>query len=263
MITGELSLRLTNINGRMLFEKSYVRGAFKLGKPVFRNGIPLYYLLHVGGGYISGDHYTQQIELLNDTTLYLTTQAATKVYKGTKPAVVSTTIKLGENSHLSLLQDPLILYENATFHQITNIDLAATSTLYYSEIITPGWSESSQPFLYHEFFSDFTASKAGKLFYVDRLCWEKGEQSTMLHLGNYTHYGTYLCVEVLPISFIEQLYLMERNDSQIGISMLKEEGGFVMKVIANQTQIIEEVFQEVDTMLRLRKSEKPLLLRKY
>lgn len=262
MITGEISLRLSNIQGRMLFEKSFVRGAFKLGKPVWRNGVPLYYLLHVGGGYISGDHYKQNIQLLNNTTLYLTTQAATKVYKGTKPAVVSTKIQIGENSHLTFLQDPLILYENATFHQLTEVELAATSTFYYSEMITPGWSKSTEPFLYNEFYSDFTVKKAGKLFYVDRLWWRKGEQPTMLHLGEYTHYGTYLCIESLPATFIEQLSGIESDDCQIGISLLKEDG-FVMKVVANQTQIIESVFQQVDNALRERKCEKPLLLRKY
>ena len=262
MITGELSLRLINNKGRMLFEKSYVQGAFKLGKPVWRNGVPLYYLLHVGGGYVSGDQYRQQIELLDHTSLYLTTQAATKVYKGQKPAIVSTTIKIGEDSHLSFLQDPLILYENATYHQFTEIELAATSTFYYSEIITPGWSASAKPFLYNELYSDFTVKRDGKLFYVDRLYWGDGIQPAMLQLDSYTHYGTYLCIESLPSSFMEQLYQIEKVDCQIGISKLKEEG-FVLKIIANQTQTIEAVFQEVDTLLRARKYEKPLLLRKY
>ena len=262
MITGELSLRLINNQGRMLFEKSYVRGALKLGKPVWREGVPLYYLLHVGGGYVSGDRYSQQIELLDHTSLYLTTQAATKVYKGQKPAIVSTVIKIGEGSHLSFLQDPLILYENATFHQFTQIELTATSTLYYSEIITPGWSESAQPFLYNELYSDFIVKRDGQLFYVDRLCWGGGIQPMMLQLDTYTHYGTYLCIEPLPSSFVEQLSQIEQVDCQIGLSKLKD-AGFVLKIIAKQTQTIEAVFQEVDTLLRARKCEKPLLLRKY
>jgi urease accessory protein len=263
MITGELSLRLINNQGRMVFEKSYVRGALKLGKPVWRNGVPLYYLLHVGGGYVSGDQYSQQIELLDHTSLYLTTQAATKVYKGQNPAIVSTNIKIGEGSHLSFLQDPLIMYENATFHQFTEIELAPTSTLYFSEIITPGWSASANPFLYNELYSDFSIKRDGKLFYVDRLCWGGGIQPTMLQLDSYSHYGTYLCIESsLPSSFIDQLYQIEKVDCQIGLSKLKEEG-FVLKIIANQTQTIEAIFQEVDTLLRNRKGEKPLLLRKY
>ena len=262
MMTGELSLRVINNQGRMFFEKSYARGALKLGKPVWCNGVPLYYLLHVGGGYVSGDRYSQKIELLDHTALYLTTQAATKVYKGHEPAIVSTTIKIGEGSHLSFLQDPLILYENATFHQITEIELTPTSTLYFSEIITPGWSASAKPFLYNELYSNFVVKIDGKLFYVDRLCWGGGIQPTMLQLDSYTHYGTYLCIESLPSSFVDQLYQIEKVDCQIGISKLKEEG-FVLKIIAKQTQTIETVFQEVDTMLRARKHEPPLVLRKY
>ena len=261
MKTGELRLRLKNINGRMLFEESYVRGAFKLGKPLWRNGIPLYYLLHVGGGYISGDTYTQEIELLDHTSLYLTTQAATKVYKGVVPAVVSTKIKVGEHSHLSLLQDPLILYEHATFHQTTEVELADTSTFYYSEIITPGWSPQKELFTYKELYNQFSIRRGGKLFYLDRLFWQNGQQ-TLLQLGTYTHYGSYICIEQLPASFFDQLNELTDEQCEIGYSKLDKEG-FVLKVVAHQTQHIEDVFQKVDDLLRLRKMEKPLHLRKY
>lgn len=261
MKTGELRLRLKNINGRILFEESYVRGAFKLGKPLWRNGVPLYYLLHVGGGYISGDIYTQDIELLDHTSLYLTTQAATKVYKGVVPAVVSTKIKIGEHSHLSLLQDPLILYEHATFHQTTEVELADTSTFYYSEIITPGWSPQKELFTYKELYNQFSIRRGGKLFYLDRLFWQNRQQ-TLLQLGTYTHYGSYICIEQLPTSFFDQLNELTDEQCEIGYSKLDKEG-FVLKVVAHQTQHIEAVFQKVDDLLRLRKKEDPLHLRKY
>lgn len=262
MSTGELRLRLKNVNGRMLFEESYARGAFKLGKPVWRNGIPLYYLLHVGGGYVSGDTYTQQIELLDNTRLYLTTQAATKVYKGTTPAVVSTSIKLGEHSHLSLLQDPLILYEHATFHQMTTIELAKTSTIYYSEIMTPGWSPTKEPFTYKELYTELAIRRDGKLFYIDRLCWEKGQQQQLLQLGNYTHYGSFVCVDKLADSFYNELHKVTHLECEIGYSQLDKEG-FVLKIAAKETQHIENVFQRIDDLLKVTKQEQPLRLRKY
>lgn len=261
MNTGELRLRLKNVNGRMLFEESYVRGAFKLGKPVWQGGIPLYYLLHIGGGYVSGDTYTQQIELLENTRLYLTTQAATKVYKGTIPAVVSTNIKLGEHSHLSLLQDPLILYEHATFHQTTTIELAKTSTLYYSEIITPGWSPSKELFTYKELYTEMAIRRDGKLFYLDRLSWQKGQQQ-LLQLGDYTHYGTLICIEQLPETFYDQLHDITHPHCEMGYSQLNK-AGFVLKIAAKETQHIENIFQRIHDLLTLTKHEQPLRLRKY
>ena len=261
MTTGELRLRLKNVNGRMLFEESYVRGAFKLGKPVWQGGIPLYYLLHVGGGYVSGDTYTQQIELLENTRLYLTTQAATKVYKGTTPAAVSTSIKLGEHSHLSLLQDPLILYEHAMFHQTTAIELAQTSTLYYNEIITPGWSPTKELFTYKELYTELVIRRDGKLFYIDRLCWQKGQQQ-LLQLGNYTHYGSFICIENLADTFYDELHHITHSHCEIGYSKLNKEG-FVLKIAAKETQHIESVFQRIDDLLRRSKHEQPLRLRKY
>lgn len=262
MTTGELRLKVQNIKNRMVFRESYVSGAFKLGKPVWRNGIPLYYLLHVGGGYVSGDTYTQNIELLDKTTLYLTTQAATKVYKGNRPAIVQTTIKVGEQSHLSLLQDPLILYENAVFHQKTTVQLSESSTFYFSEIITPGWSPSKEPFQYKELYSDLSIVRNGTLFYVDRLFWQKNMQTQFLQMGLFSHYGTFLCIEQLPTSFYETLDRMEMQGIEVGYSKLQK-NGFVLKVAANDTQCIEALFQQVDDLLRKQNNLEPLRLRKY
>lgn len=262
MTTGELKLRLINKAGRMVAEESFVSGAFKLGKPIWYDDVPLYYLIHVGGGYLSGDSYTQQIELLENTALYLTTQAATKVYKGTIPATMTTMIQLGEQSHLSLLQDPLILYENANYYQKTFVELAETSTFYYSEIITPGWSASQKSFLYDELRMHFEIKKAGKYLYIDRLYWTKGAQQTMLHLDRFTHYGTYVCIEQLPAEFYEWLESWEMPHCSIGVSTI-ENAGFVCKIVATHTQAIEHAFSHLDDAIRKNTNKVQIALRKY
>lgn len=262
MTTGEMRLRLKNKGGRMVAEEGYVSGAFKLGKPIWHDHIPLYYLIHVGGGYLSGDTYIQQIELLENTALYLTTQAATKVYKGTIPATMTTNIQLGENSHLTLLQDPLILYENASYHQKTFVELADTSSFYYSEIITPGWSATQKPFLYDELRMHFEIKRAGKYLYMDRLYWTKGVQQTMLHLHQFTHYGTYLCIEQLPVEFYEWLENWEMPHCSIGVSTI-ENVGFVCKIVSTHTQAIEHAFSQLDEAIRKSTKKLPISLRKY
>lgn len=262
MITGELRLRVKNKAGRMIADEGYVSGAFKLGKPIWYDSIPLYYLLHVGGGYLSGDTYTQKIELLENASLYLTTQAATKVYKGTLPATMGTNITLGEYSHLSLLQDPLILFENATYHQKTFVELDTTSTFYFSEIITPGWSATHKPFMYHEFMSHFQIKRAGKLLYIDRLHWTRGAQQSMTQLDCYTHYGTYLCIEGLPLEFYEWLENWTMPDCIIGISTI-DNAGFVCKIVGTHTQAIEHAFSKLDDYVRESTQKLLLTLRKY
>lgn len=262
MTTGELRLKVKNVHNRMLFDESYVSGAFKLGKPIWCDGIPLYYLLHVGGGYVSGDEYVQQIELRDHTTLYLTTQAATKVYKGDHPAKVHSNIKIGQHSHLSLLQDPIIMYENAMFHQHTVVELTKTSTFYFSEIITPGWSPSKEPFQYKELYSELRIKRDGKLCYADRLFWQRDMQPQYLQLADYSHYGTFLCIEALPTTFFEAFEQWQTPGVEIGYSLLQDYG-FVLKIAAFDTQQIEAIFQQLDDLLRAEKCREPLRLRKY
>ena len=261
MTTGELRLTVRRQEDRHIFEESYFSGAFKLSKPLNKNGVPLYYLLHVGGGYVSGDEYRQTFHLLSKAALYLTTQSATKVYKGKVPARQETIIKLEEDSHLTLLQDPVILYENAIFHQITHVHLGENSTFHYSEIFTPGWSAEGKHFTYRELYSDFQLMLNGKKLLVDRLRFN-GQQRSVIQLADYTHYGTYICINQVPDCVFEQLISFKIEDVCLGFSKIQQYG-FTVKVLAYSTGQIEKVIADIDALVRREIGMSPLSIRKF
>ena len=261
MNVGTVNLCIKNERGRFIASQAYCDGAFKLGKAQFLEGVPLYYLIHVGGGYVSGDRYEQVITCEEAASLYLTTQAATKVYKGLQPAFVETTIQIKENAHLSLIQDPLILFENAKFHQQITVSLNTGSTFAYTEILTPGWSPTNTPFQYTEYVTNFQLKMNEKLLYMDRLVLQKGMQQTFLQFNQYSHYGTYLCIDSLDEDFYEWLEGYKYQYEQMGISAI-DEHGFVCKMLAHRTQHIEEAFQQLDEKIRSVKNRPRLLIRK-
>ena len=84
----------------------------------------------------------------------------------------------------------------------------------------------------------------------------------MLQFGDYSHYGSYVCIEQLPATFYDALAKLTGTDCTIGFSKINNHG-FVLKILAYQTQVIEAVLIEVDKKVRAIKEIEPLLLRKY
>ena len=91
---------------------------------------PFVYMLHVGGGYVSGDKYKTMITVEKNAQLTATTQSATKVYKTPNEAVLQETcITLEEQAIMEYIPDPLILYENAAFVQEITVHMAQKTLL--------------------------------------------------------------------------------------------------------------------------------------
>nr|WP_277735855.1 hypothetical protein [Priestia megaterium]WEZ38957.1 hypothetical protein P5636_01370 [Priestia megaterium DSM 319] len=60
--TGYLELRAERNSERTVIKDTYHYGAFKVARPIYMTSeSPFVYMLHVGGGYVSGDKYKTMI----------------------------------------------------------------------------------------------------------------------------------------------------------------------------------------------------------
>ncbi|WP_110928997.1 urease accessory protein UreD [Bacillus massiliglaciei] len=254
-LTGKLVLKAAEKNGRTILTDTYFDGAFKLSRPVFFDDqVPTYFLIHVGGGYVSGDTYHQSFHLEEGAELTLTTQSAAKVYKTTGgPARQHTDIYLGQDSFLTLLQDPVIAFEHARYAQETAVRMEKGSGLILTDIFTPGWSEDRREFSYDWIRSRMDVFYEGKRIIYDNLVLQREDLlSSMLQLEGFTHYGSLLFIhEELNETVMEMIWGKAESFQGIraGMSRLTV-NGFFLRILANQTQVIEKAFSECETILR-------------
>jgi urease accessory protein len=128
------------------------------------------------------------------------------------------------------------------------------STLLYSDILTPGWSQDARWFQYGEIRSWFTVYVDGKLGVYDHLCLRPDEQFVGLgRMEGYTHYGSMM---VLGRPTTSQLLkqLADVTDAhchscRVGISA-PAIPGFVVRVLAHSTETIEQLFHFIRRMIR-------------
>lgn len=261
---GVLSIEAARSGLKTVIRDQFFNGVLKTTRPVYQQATPLMYIIHVGGGYVKGDHYETSVKLDESSTLALTTQASTKVYKtpGGK-ASQSFQAKLERDSCLLLRQDPLIVYEDGCFHQKVEFDMADTAHLVYSDLVTPGWSADEKLFSYEEIRSDLTVYLNGRAAVKDRVLFQPGISplSVPLLMEEHTHMGTLLVVSPqITSAFVEVLQkgLGQSAEVKIGVSELPIPG-FCVRAIGGNSGSIEDIFEEVEMLLHTNFPRFPLM----
>lgn len=256
--TGYLKLESHKVKNKTVVHNTYHNGAFKVARPIYmEEHIPTIYLLHVGGGYVGGDHYKACITAKEDAHVCLTTQAATKVYRTPhEPVFQETELFLKKGAVVEYLPDPLILYEGARFIQETTVHMEEKATFFISDIITPGWSPDGQTFKYHSVRSKLKIYRKNQLMVFDHLFLSPHEDiHAIMKMEGYTHFGSFLAIaEGIIDSVIDELYdevISKEQDGCIGISKLAI-NGCAIRILGNDTKTLERIINRCFQFLRKR-----------
>lgn len=90
----------------------------------------------LGGGLVDGDDVALEVRVDAGATAVITTQASTKVYKGSSRQ--RTEVHVADEGAALVVPDPVVPYRDATFTQVTKIELARTGTLVMCDAVTAG-----------------------------------------------------------------------------------------------------------------------------
>jgi urease accessory protein len=270
--TGVLELDVEERQGKSFAKDVYFHGAFKLQRPIYHgnSGMPCYYILNPGGGYLDGDAYRMRVSLDEKAKLTLTTQAATKIYKTPQTrAYQETEIDLSKGSYLEYLPDPVIAYKNARYLQKNVVRMKKGATLLYSDILTPGWSPGGGLFNYDMLRLINEIYLENELVALDhlKLSPNNGDMNGLGFMEGYTHLGSFIVIgEKTNDDLIKRLYEMineKPGDFSFGISQLVV-SGFTVRVMANMTQVVQQIFGECHKIISEEwYQRKPSFLRKY
>lgn len=146
---------------RVSGEKTVLRdGAWaaplKIAKPFYleRSGEAFIYLLNPTGGMVRGDSHILEVSLEAGAEVFLTTQAATKIYKTPGGGVEQKcTFQVGEEALLEYFPDPVIPFAGSRFNGETEVLLSAGATVFLGEILAPGRTQRGEIFQFDRYYS--------------------------------------------------------------------------------------------------------------
>lgn len=271
--TGYLELGMQVKNNVYSAKTLLQMGASRISPAMYldTSGIPCYFMLSLGGGFVAGDVYENKFVLEEQAKVILTTQAPNKVFKSPKqiPAVQKTSIHLEEGSQLEYISDSLIAYEDACYVQDTRIDMAESASLVYVDGITSGWAPSGERFKYEEVKLKTHIYMNGKPVVLDylKLTPKTSKMQALGMLEEYTQFGTMMVIDTrITDEMIKEMRMhIDQLDKPIKYGLSTPAcKGFVLRVLGNLTQDIEKVIEICHDYVRDKLYDiEPLRLRKY
>jgi urease accessory protein len=141
--TGFLRLGFERRDNRTILEKLERRAPYMVQRALYCDpempGLACVFLITTTGCLLQGDRLALDITLGPRAQAHVTTQSATKIHAmDANYAAQTQIITLADDAYLEFLPEPVIPHRQARFVSDTQIYIAPSATLLFSEIIQPG-----------------------------------------------------------------------------------------------------------------------------
>ncbi|MEL6494890.1 MAG: urease accessory protein UreD [Cyanobacteria bacterium J06623_7] len=216
------------------------------------------YLINTSPGLLARDCLTLSLKLAENTRVYFTDQAATKIHAMPQAQTQATTkfkITVGARASLELIPEPIILFADAALEQSTQITLDPDAALVYSEIVLPGRLTRGEYYDFRHYRSRLEIYEATGLCLCDATYLEgKGNawQQSELFAARPVLGNLYLVQPLLELEQLQSKLEAISNDGAItvGSSVLPDARGLLIRVMADKASLVKQYFQQIINCVR-------------
>jgi urease accessory protein len=289
-VSGRISAGFSERDGQTVLGDRYHTYPLKIAKTFsFDYGQLGVYMMDASPGIMAGDRYEMNWQFGERANVYITNQSYTKVHparleggeaSAVRPSEQLQTLKLGKNSYVEYMPEPLMLYKDAVLQCSTDVQMESGSTLIISDLICPGRTHRGEIFQYECYQNQLTVTYEDELIYCSKQRIKPAEQ-TLQTIGGWadcTHIGTlYVFGEQAAAAFADSLreHLDIEQDAErvlaaeitekplyYGVSLTYTKG-LVISIMGNKVYEIQSLQDTAWRFIRQRLfSRNPLLVRK-
>lgn len=214
------------------------------------------YVMSSAGGILQGDNLEIKIVLRKNTDAYITTQAATKIYKAeNQVATQYIYVSLEKNSFLEFLPKQIIPHKSARFFQEVNFTLDPNSTLLYSETISSGRIAHGEKFDFESLIFRLNAYDTNnKILFSEALNIEpqNKKETFQVLFGNKNIYTTIYIISKLINSedLDSQIFELINKKNMMSCSQLPNKAGIVVRILSDSIDEIEDMILVIRQLVR-------------
>ena len=147
---GNINVKINNNE----INRFYQSGSAKVFYPKSPQEIKELVLVNTAGGLTSGDNFFYNIDIINKSKIFVTTQTAERVYKGINDnAEIKVTLSVDYTSDLFWIPQELILFNNCNLIRKIEVNLKSNSNFLLAESTIFGRTAMGE-FLEKGFFKD-------------------------------------------------------------------------------------------------------------
>ncbi|MBL1209347.1 urease accessory protein UreD [Geminocystis sp. GBBB08] len=168
---GKINLVYEYQQGKTKLKSAYHQAPFKIQRAFYPEGESICHsvILHTAGGIVGGDILSQNIHLFPHSQVFITTPAATKIYRNTeKKAFQDIMIKLENDTYLEYLPQETIVFNKSQYQQKLKLELGNNATWLGWEIIRFGRSARRETFTEGQWLNYTEIWYKNKPLWIDR-----------------------------------------------------------------------------------------------
>ncbi|MET8046267.1 MULTISPECIES: urease accessory protein UreD [unclassified Streptosporangium] len=179
---GILHLAFERAGGRTELTGHYQKTPLQIARPLYydpeRPDMPYLMFMSSGGGVLQGDRYRVDVSCGEGSSVHLTTQAATRIYRMEQDyATQLVNLTAGPGGYLEYLPDTTIPFAGSRYYQRLRVTVAADATVVLGETLMAGRLARGERHAYTAYCSDVEVrDTSARLLFADPLRLVPGER---------------------------------------------------------------------------------------
>jgi urease accessory protein len=125
------------------------------------------YLSTFGGGLVDGDHIDLRVRVDRSATLFLGTQASTKVYRSPRGCSQRMVVDAADGCTVAIAPEPVVCFDGARYEQSTHVSLGPDASLLLLDGYTSGRRARGERWAMGLYSSRTTIERGGRTALVD------------------------------------------------------------------------------------------------
>lgn len=218
--------------------------------------LPCVYILSSGGPTLEGDRFRVSVNLAAGAMAHISTGAATLIASMERGgAEMRQTFTLDEGSYLEWLPRPIIPAAHSRYRALTEIRIAHSASLFWSEVVACGRLHRGERFHYERLdLETSVGNDHGEVFLRERLLMEPSLLSPEdgLLMGDFTHLST--SIIVAPKEVTDRLYgaIVPLLTPHLRVSVARLEGsrGLVVRALGRNSETLLSLARTHCSLLR-------------
>ena len=218
--------------------------------------MPCVYILSSGGPHLEGDRYRVSVELGEGAMAHISTGAATIIAPMEHDkAELQQSISLGEGAYLEWLPMSIIPARSSHYAAHTEIVVAPSATLFFSEVVACGRLHSGERFDYRElnlsesiFRPDGRALARGGV----RIVPTENSPERWAFMGDFTHFGSVVVVTPPEItaSLLSRLHPTRSPKLRMSVASLRDNNGLSLRLLGNSSEQLLRKIRAICSVVR-------------
>jgi len=164
---GSGSLAFRRSAGKTVLAESFAASPLRFLTPRNHGDAAWVFLANLGGGFVDGDRIDVRIEAESHTSAFISTQAATKVYRSPSGCSQRLEVHAADGAAIAIVPDPVICFRGARYDQEIDVSLAPAASLVLFDGYTSGRAARGERWQFAHFESRTRIARGGLDAIVD------------------------------------------------------------------------------------------------